>query len=492
MSEISVTVLESMQLAIHPHIIAVDGDHNSATFKIMSQPASLDALACRAEVQNANGEKTYRLVVDGEFMLSNDIAVAGTGYLQLVYSDGDVTTRKTNTVSFNVLPSIDAVDESDPEFSDGLAQLQTAAFVAVRSPTPGQDIPVATFINLAGQDVGALIFPPALGGGDLTEQRADTLYLRLNGLTPMQNSVRIDGPNRGMIWEDSGVQGALYSTGSQLVLRLPQGDPPFVIEPNSGSAGLRSPVLTQQAGDTAYARLTGAQFTGPLITQPGNSVTNPGVGIGDNTTGFYRAGTSLLLGVSGQLYIQYLGSPASMMMVVPINMATQTIQSMGDPRDGAAGAQDAVNRRTMEAAIAAIPRPAVPAVRTYIANEVTITPSPQVFFDQPFFTNDNSSRTILVMVHPQYDGGTPSAFYDLEYTTGLSVGLLEKLTVYPTAQGFMGGAGVVCFAATVTPVSSQIQVQLSVRQATGGTNALVQIGSRTTQRSYVVIQEMTQ
>ena len=41
MSEVSITVLPTMQLAIHPHIIAADADHNSAVFKIIQQPASL-------------------------------------------------------------------------------------------------------------------------------------------------------------------------------------------------------------------------------------------------------------------------------------------------------------------------------------------------------------------------------------------------------------------------------------------------------------------
>lgn len=93
-----------------------------------------------------------------------------------------------------------------------------------------------------------------------------------------------------------------------------------------------------------YARLDGAQMTGPLITMPGGSVTNPGLAIGDNATGFYRAGASLVLSVSGQIYAQWLGSPPSLMMTVPLNMATQQITNVGNPDAGASGNSAAMPR----------------------------------------------------------------------------------------------------------------------------------------------------
>lgn len=93
-----------------------------------------------------------------------------------------------------------------------------------------------------------------------------------------------------------------------------------------------------------YARLDGAQMRGPFITMPGGTVTNPGLAIGDNATGFYRAGQSLVLSVSGQIYAQWLGSPPSLMMTVPLNMATQQITNVGNPDAGAAGNGSAMPR----------------------------------------------------------------------------------------------------------------------------------------------------
>lgn len=487
---IALTVLDDMRLVIEPQEIARDAEHNSATFRIVQQPALLDQYVCRAEVSTVQGTN-HRLVIDGEFSLTNDIAVTGTGSLQLVYSDGEAVILKTYKVPFHVSASINAIDPSEPEYENGLAQITRAAFANAIGDASG-----IQFYNVTNQPLDFVAWPAGSGEG-LDEATADLLYVRQDGRSLMSGDLRmiaqagIDAPIGVYI----GGRQASIMWANALQLRRGQAGEPVQVANNDGSAA--SDVLTVQTGDaryptlayseTAYARLAGANFTGPLITAPGGSLTNPGLGIGDNATGFYRAGGTLLLSVGGALYAQWLQGPPSVMFTVPLNMATYAITNVADP----IAPQDAVNRRTMDAAIAAIPRPAVPASRTYIATEVTITPSPQEFFNQPFFTPDNASRTILVTVYPQFADGTPSAFYDLEYSTGLSVGLVERTTVYPTAQGYMGGGAVPCFAATVTPVSGQIQVSLSVRQMAGGTNALVQIGSRATQRSYVVIQEMT-
>ena len=492
---IALTVLEDMRLVIEPQEIARDAEHNSATFRIVQQPASLDSFVCRAEVATVQGTN-HRLVIDGEFTLTSDIAVQGTNTLQLVYSDGEAVIRKTYKTPFHVSASINAIDPSEPEYENGIGQLQRACFANAVGGDSG-----IQFYNVADQPLDFVAWPPGSGEG-LDEATANLLYLRLDGTRPMNASVGFNGPNRGVTWEDAAIQGAIYSTGTQLVMRRALGNTPIAIEDNSGSPGTRSPIITELMGDQRYLReinandlylaKSGGQMSGPLITAPGGSTTNPGLAIGENSTGFFRAGGTLLLSVGGQLYSQYLGSPPSLMMVVPINMATQGIQSMADPRDGPTGAQDAVNRRTMDAAIAAIPRPTVPASRVFIPNEVTIATAAVEFFNQPFFTNDNSARTIVVTVYPQFSGGQPSSFYDLEYSTNLSVGLVERSTVYPTAQGYMGGGQAVCFAVTVTPVSAQIQVSLSVRMMAANPGPdLIQIGSRATQRSYVLIQEMT-
>lgn len=519
---ISVSVTNDMRLFLTPTEVARGGEHNSATFKIIQQPVALEPLACRAEVQTAEGS-TYRLVENGEFALTNDISVTGPGSLQLVYSDGTNVTRKTSIASFTVARSLNAVNESDPTFQDGLAQLQTAAFARV----VGGDTS-ATFYNIGGQPAGVLTYPPGQGGG-IDEATADLLYLRLNGARPMQGSVPIEGPNRGVVWGDSGIQGALYSTGSQLVLRLPLNDPPFVIEPNSGASAQRSPVLTEAVADlryvtpaaaeTTYARLAGAQFTGPLITATGNSVTNPGIGIGDNTTGFYRAGASLLLAVSGQLYAQYLGSPPSLMMVVPINMATQQISNVGNPDAAAAGNTMAVPRSYADARylqlvaggivqgpLQVVQAPQLPtdatnkgyvddavaAVRsnnrTYLTNTVELlNTTTQILLDQAYPVANNNPRTITVTVFPSFQGGTPSAFYDLIYTCSVAPLIEARSTVYPTAGAYMQSP--VRFAATVTPNNNAIQVQVVVRLNATATSALTIVGSGTDRRSYVTIEE---
>ena len=554
---IDVTVLGDMSLHLHPADIGREGEHNSAVFHIVQQPASLDPLACRAEVTIA-GKSTYRLVEDGFFNLTNDITeVKGTGQLQLVYSDGTDVIRKTTIAVFQVTSSLNAVDQSDPDFQDGLAQLQSAAFTSVVDPPPGGD--VATFFNINGNPVAVLRFPVAAVGGDLTEVRARTLFLPLDGLVPMAGSVNFAGPNRGVTWETSGIQGALYSSGTQLVMRLPIGDPPFVIESNSGNAGTRTPVVTQASGDARYAQASaldaylpidgstamsgdlrliaaagidapirlqvggrqaavrwenaliltrgqanepvqienndgssrsdiltmltglprsGGQMTGPLITQTGSSNTNLGLSVGDNSTGFWRTGTYLICVMSGQMVWQ--SNTTELMFGVRVNMATGLITNVGAPT--AAG--DATNRSYVDGAVAAVR----PNSRTYLTNTVDLlNTTTQILLDQLYPVANNNPRTIVVTVFPTFEGGTPSAFYDLIYTCSVAPLIEARSTVYPTAGAYMQSP--VRFAATVTPAANAIQVQIVVRLNATATGPLTIVGSSENKRSYVTIEE---
>lgn len=143
---------------------------------------------------------------------------------------------------------------------------------------------------------------------------------------------------------ERGLQGEPGPQGADSTVPGPQGPP--------GEQGLQGdPGPPGERGEDGvspdpsdYARLDGAQMTGPLITMPGGSVTNPGLAIGDNATGFYRAGASLVLSVSGQIYAQWLGNPPSLMMTVPLNLATQQITNVGNPDAGATGNGNAIPR----------------------------------------------------------------------------------------------------------------------------------------------------
>ena len=104
----------------------------------------------------------------------------------------------------------------------------------------------------------------------------------------------------------------------------------------------------QPAGEYApagnYLDKSGGQMTGPLITRDGGSATNPGIAIGDNSTGFYRtAGNLLVTTVSGQIVAQIQAQVAA--FFVPVNLTNQRLQSVGDPT----AADDALNLRTGDA-----------------------------------------------------------------------------------------------------------------------------------------------
>lgn len=351
--DISLTVLSNLSLGISPNNIGRDAENNSAIFRIVEQPTSLDSYVCRAEVQTPNGI-TYRLVENGMFRLTSDMTIAGTNYLQLVYSDGADILIKTTVAHFTITRSINAVDRSDPEFSDGLAQLQIAAFTRVQSPGP-PDYNAALFYNISGQEAGILHLPPMPGGG-LDETAANALYLRLDGASPMTGSVMISGTNRGILFDNTGLNAAIYSD-TALRLRRTLGNADITIEDNSGQPASRSPIitqasgdqryLTQDSGDTRYLQLSGGQMTGPLISRTGGGLTNPALAVGDNSTGFYKTGAFLVCTNGGAGAWQ--ASPTTGLSVFgPLDMQNNRVGSVADP----VNAQDAVNVRSLNAAVA--------------------------------------------------------------------------------------------------------------------------------------------
>jgi hypothetical protein len=95
----------------------------------------------------------------------------------------------------------------------------------------------------------------------------------------------------------------------------------------------------QPAGN--YLDKSGGQMTGPLITRDGGSATNPGLSIGENSTGFYRtSGNLLVTSVSGQIVMQI--QPAIAALFVPLNLTDKILSGVADP----ANATDALNLRT--------------------------------------------------------------------------------------------------------------------------------------------------
>jgi hypothetical protein len=317
--DVSLSVLSDMRLIISPTEIARAGEHNSALFRIISQPPSLDAYTCRAEVMTAEGT-TYRLVVNGEFRLTFDMAVAGINRLQLVYSDGIDVTRKTVVGTFQVLPSLNAVDEGNPDFVDGLAQLQSAAFANVTYDSSGG---LLAFYNVTMQPRGSVIIAGGGGGGGIPD------------VPPVNGAYARTFAGGTAAWTDFAALGVagLYS-------------PEFTGVPTAPTAGAGN--STPQLATTQYVSRdflprAGGQMTGPLIASPGTGLTNCGLAIGDNATGFYRTGNVVVPTVSGALIMQWFVD--SVFMAVTLNMAAQKITTLAD----ATAPQDALNQRSGDA-----------------------------------------------------------------------------------------------------------------------------------------------
>jgi hypothetical protein len=122
----------------------------------------------------------------------------------------------------------------------------------------------------------------------------------------------------------------------------------FVTEVPIGAAAYARVRLND--GDTGWTDISqlylpraGGQMTGPLIAATGTGLTNPGLAIGDNATGFWRSGNVVVTSVSGAFVQQWLADMVQ--MAVPIMMGGQKITSLDD----ATAPQDALNLRTADA-----------------------------------------------------------------------------------------------------------------------------------------------
>ncbi len=481
---ISLAVLGDMELRISTQFVARQGDHNAATFRIVKQPAALDAYSCRAEIETPAGKNYYLIDDNGEFLLTQDISVPGPGRMQLVYSDGVDFMRKTSVAHFTVVPSINAVDPSDVDFQDGLAQLTQAAFCRV-----DVNAGVVRFYNYAGIEVGSINLPGGI-------EDLDGNYLRLNGANQMTGNLTFLNSGNGIIFNQLQSGSIIYQDFEPaLRLRKPLGNAPVTIEDNSGAATSRTPIVTEVSGDARYLQRAGGQMSGQIILPTGGGVTNAQLAFGDNATGFYRSGNTVVLSVGGQLYCQWLGSPPSFMMGVPLNMATQRITSLADP----IAATDAVPRQYVDAAIAGIPQPPAgqrPNLRAYIPTEIAaLLAAPQTCLDINFPVADNSAKTIMVVCDCYFDGGAAGQFYDVIYTcTTLAPGVDAHNAVYRVNTNANSAymRSPITFGGTVFPESNNtIRIIITVRLGDPApATVLTQVGQRPTSRSYITVMEM--
>lgn len=98
---------------------------------------------------------------------------------------------------------------------------------------------------------------------------------------------------------------------------------------------------------TGYVNKSGDQMQGPFITQGGAAGSNLGIGIGNNTTGFWSAGSTLVMQCGGGTSAIY--GPTATTMYLPLTMNAGTTFTLAAD---AAQPLQAVTLRQMQAAIA--------------------------------------------------------------------------------------------------------------------------------------------
>jgi hypothetical protein len=83
--------------------------------------------------------------------------------------------------------------------------------------------------------------------------------------------------------------------------------------------------LNLRTGDTRYMR-----SGGPIISPPGTSPTDVGLGVGDAATGFYRQGQDLIISASGYPIVSFPAN-RSVALIGPLIMNTNPINNVGAP-----------------------------------------------------------------------------------------------------------------------------------------------------------------
>jgi hypothetical protein len=231
-------VTTDMRLQVIPFTIGYDGEQNATTFEI-EQPAELDVYTCRAEIQTSAG-KFYHLIDDTLTLpITSDIAVRGNNSIQLVYFDGDTIIRKSSVAQYRVSNSINAVNIADPDFEDGFAELQAAAFTAAQLEDT-----TLTFFNFNGDEVGEVELTGGIGEQGPPGPAGPEGPQGVPGQDGLPGADGATGP-QGI----QGPQGEIGFTG----LDGPQGDPG-----QDGATGPQGPIgETGPAGEQGIQGETG-------------------------------------------------------------------------------------------------------------------------------------------------------------------------------------------------------------------------------------------
>lgn len=257
----------------------------------------------------------------------------------------------------------------------------------------------------------------------------------------------------------------------------------------------------------------GGSMIGPLITIPGSGPTSPGIGIGDNSTGFYRPGPGLLnASVSGVNVSQFMTAVCA--FFVPINVGNNVIQAVGDPANATdalnvrtgdsrylqqsggfitgalqllftpAVPNDATNKGYVDNAIGAVATPTTLRTQAFEPNQVVI-PSPTanvVIFDQNVDVPAVGLRYLLVTVDPLFACDQPATNpWSLVYACLLSPpGVEVPVLAFKIGNGttdFLRSP--VSFRVVVDATPGSIRVQLVVRTDTVNP-PLTQLGANST------------
>lgn len=179
--EILLQITERMFMTSSSTVAGRDGDHDFVIVKII-KPDFLNEYQCRLEFISGTN-KNFMLVTNDTFLLSSEMTKFGILYLQLVYiNTQEEIITKTNIIQLNIGKSINAIDETEPIFADGLAQLADSSFAIV------EYIDNELFFKNRNEDIRGQAKISIAGGNDSTVE-ADRITALENTINSLQTAV---------------------------------------------------------------------------------------------------------------------------------------------------------------------------------------------------------------------------------------------------------------------------------------------------------------
>jgi hypothetical protein len=295
---------------------------------------------------------------------------------------------------------------------------------------------------------------------------------------------------------------------------------------NVGDATVDTDALNRRTADARYMAagaggflpLSGGQMTGTLIAKAGTGSNDHGVAFGDNTTGFWRSGNSIVVSASNYPLAFFDGDGRAVTVNGPLNVGGYIVSNIGNASLGT----DALNRNSGDARYptllnGGIIQGPVQILSTPVTNNDAVTKgyvdqslaaarAPSVIFDLPndvLVVGDSSWQELASVIFPL----TRTGLSRIQVTLNCNMmgvnnvasigarlgpgGAERRLFAFGVAAGTGDSVGFTCnLYFDTTPGVISIPIQVASLPMGAGPQAFTILGGSVPMRSQIVIVDL--